>query len=105
MFVNYTDLKNATSITLSGNKIPVFILPQGCVRFSTLKCNSENPIFIVSISDKKIDDISKDRTYNELWQNQTVNPLFAIRFESVEQIEAYIKGLSYFLERVKSPKN
>ena len=96
------DMKNVVSITVHDKPIPMFMIPQGHMRFMSSKYNDGTFSFVICYSDKKIDDITKEHIREETWENQTVEPVSAIHFESIEQIEAYIKALNHFLDRVKT---
>lgn len=85
--------------------IPMFSIPQGNVRFTNCHLEDGNKdgdyVWVVSESDMKV-DIKKTYSGDELWANQNVEPIFAIRFESIEQIEAYIKCFNELLNYAKT---
>ena len=96
------DVKNAVAIDVDGKTIPMFVNPQGHMRFMHIKHNNGTFSFVICCSDKKIDDITKEHVREETWENQTVEPVFAIHFESIEQIDAYIRALNHYRDRVKN---
>lgn len=93
--------ENVIDVTIDGTTIPMFTIPQGQARFSVHIYDNGTFAFTVHASDKKIDDTTKVYSKDELWKNQTVNPVYSIRFESVEHIEAYVKAFSSIFGCIK----
>lgn len=94
--------ENISGITINGNTIPMFTIPQGHARFSFYMHDNGTCTFVVHTSDKKIDDTTKADSKDELWENQTVKPVYSILFESVEHIEAYVKAFNTILDCIKA---
>jgi hypothetical protein len=101
--INNIEIKNMTTATVNGKPIPMFMLPQGYVRCSSNGFKDGTFAFTTCISDKKA-DIGVTLSHSEIWENQTIEPLFAIHFESIEQIEAYVKIFNEMLSHIKNMK-
>lgn len=95
------DMKNVIPTTVRDRTIPMFIIPQGHVRFMGNKFNDGTFSWTICCSDKNV-DVTKEHAHEEVWDNQTVEPVFAMHFESIEQIEACIKAFNNFLNRAKT---
>lgn len=102
--INNVEVKHTAIATVNGKPIPMFMLPQGYVRCRSNGFSDGTFAFTTCISDKKA-DIGVTLPHSELWENQTIEPLFAIHFESIEQIEAYVEIFNGMLNSVKNMEN
>lgn len=100
-FINNVEVKHTAIATVNGKPIPMFMLPQGYVRCRSNGFSDGTFAFTTCISDKKA-DIGVTLSRNETWENQTIEPLFAIHFESIEQIEAYVKMFNAMHDHIKN---
>ena len=100
--MNAIETRNVVAVEVRGETIPMFVIPQGHVRFGSLEYDDGTFAFAIFVSDKKIDNITIEHTVDKTWENQTINPVYSMHFESIEQIEAYIRAFNNFLDRVKT---
>lgn len=101
--INNVEIKHMATATVNGKPIPMFMLPQGYVRCHGNGFKDGTFAFTTCISDNK-SDIGVTLPHSEIWENQTIEPLFAIHFESIEQIEAYVKIFNEMLGHIKNMK-
>ena len=99
--INNIEIKYMATATVNGKHIPMFMLPQGYVRCFSNGFKDGTFAFTTCISDKKV-DIGVTLSRNEIWENQTIEPLFAIHFESIEQIEAYVNIFNEMRNHIKN---
>ncbi len=94
------NLYNVLEYNVDGTNILMFSIPQGHVRFSSNGFVDGTYALIMKASDKGM-MIPGSYTREELWDDQTIVPVYAMHFHSIEQIEAYIKAFNSFLLNVR----
>ena len=82
------------------NNKHAYHVKMGHARFRTVTFGNGNVQVQVYCSDKKV-PIGVDLSHNELWEDQTITPVFALHCDSVEQLEAYKVAFESCIETAK----
>ena len=74
-------------------KVPTFHIPAGNSRFDIFECSNGGFFVVVYKSDKYIEPGLHDR--KEVFDGQQIEPVYAIRFDTIDQLHAYANAFAY----------
>lgn len=77
--------------------VPTFHIPTGKSRFGIFECTNGDFFVVVYKSDKYIKPGLHDR--KEAFDGQQIEPVYAIRFDTIDQLRAYVDAFAYMYER------
>ena len=77
--------------------VPTFYIPTGNSRFGIFECSNGDFFVVVYKSDKYIKPGLHDR--KEVFDGQQIEPVYAIRFDTIDQLHAYVDAFAYMYER------
>ena len=75
--------------------VPTFHIPAGNSRFDIFECSNGDFFVVVYKSDKYIEPGLYDR--KEMFDDQR-EPVYAIRFDTIDQLHAYVNAFAYMYE-------
>ena len=70
-----------------------FHIPAGNSRFDIFECSNGDFFVVVYKSDKCIEPGLHDR--KEMFDDQQIEPVYAIRFDTIDQLHAYVDAFVY----------
>ena len=77
--------------------VPTFHIPTGNSRFGIFECSNGDFFIVVYKSDKYMEPVLHDR--KEVFDGQQIEPVYAIRFDTIDQLHAYADAFAYMYER------
>lgn len=86
----------------TANDEPVLVLhlPRGQARFRQMENDTEGAALIIYLSDKAVEP--GKHTYEELWNDQSVTPVFGIHIETAAQAHVWAKQFEYLAKSLES---
>lgn len=86
--------------TAGGEPVSVLYIPRGQARFRQMENDTEGAALIVYLSDKAVEP--GKYTYEELWNDQSVAPVFGIHIETAAQARVWAKQFEYLAKSLES---
>ena len=86
--------------TAKGEPVPVLYIPRGQCRFRQMGNDIEGAALIVYLSDKAVEP--GKHTYEELWNDQSIKPVFGIHIETAAQARVWAKQFEYLAKSLES---
>lgn len=86
--------------TADGEPISVLYIPRGQGRFRQMGNDTEGAALIVYLSDKAAEP--GWHTYEELWNDQSIKPVFGIHIETAAQAHVWAKQFEYLAKSLES---
>ena len=86
--------------TVYDEPVLVLHLPRGQARFRQMENDTEGAALIVYLSDKAVEP--DKYTYEELWNDQSVAPVFGIHIETAAQAHVWARQFEHLAKSLES---